>query len=97
MAISGGYVFGIPSGGLRIKALSCAATHTQQGAIAAARERQSVLDKANGSAAQIMGLPGTLGNAARPEQNLRYGPVAVALGATIKRPERERQPLTSLN
>jgi hypothetical protein len=54
------------------------------------------LDQANGSIAEIMGLPSPFGNAGFPKQDFCYCAIAVAFDVTVKRPYCECKPLASL-
>ena len=81
--IEGG-VFGTPT-------LFLARRWPQQRAIAAAHQRQAILDQADGLTAQVMRLPGALGNALRAEENLGDFAISRAGQAAVERTERHRQ------
>lgn len=68
----------------------------QQGEIVAAHQRHPGLHEANGSIAQIVGLPPKFGNAGFPKQVFCYRAIAVAFDSSIERPHCEDEPLTPL-
>ena len=69
---------------------SLAPANAQQCAIAAADQHGRILNQADGTAAQIVGLPGALGDEVATEQSLRNAAIVIACRMTIKRPKRER-------
>jgi hypothetical protein len=72
------------------------ALFAQQGEIVAAHQRHPGLHQANGSIAQIVGLPSELGNAGFSKQVFCYRAVAVAFDSPIERPHCEDESLTAL-
>ena len=69
----------------------------QQFAVAAAHQRQTTSHKANGPVAQVVGLPGSFGNAFGSEQTLGDRPITCALISGVERAKRQRQPLSALS
>ena len=69
----------------------------QQFAVAAAHQRQTTSHKANGPVTQVVGLPGSFGNAFGSEQTLGDRPISSALVSSVERAERQRQPLSALS
>ena len=65
------------------------ALSAQQGEIVAAHQRHPGLHQANGSIAQIVGLPAKLGNAGFSKQIFCYRAIAVAFDSPIERAHRE--------
>ena len=86
----GGRVFGTPG-----KQLFLWRSWTQQCAIAAAHQRETVLNQANGPVAQIVRRPIALGNALGPEQDFCNFAIGTTVHARVERTQGERQPPAS--
>ena len=78
------------------RSLFLATRQMQQLAIAAVHQRQPRFDKANCPIAQVMGLPGSFGNAFRPEQTLGDRPIGGAVDSGVKRAQRQHESLSPL-
>jgi hypothetical protein len=76
------------------RSLFLATRQAQQLAIAAVHQRHPRFDKANCPIAQVMGLPGSFGNAFRPEQTLSDPPIGGAVDSGVKRAQRQRESLS---
>ena len=94
--MSDGPVFGTPANQRPDRKSLLTSANAQQCAIAAADQHGRILNQADGTAAQIVGLPGALGDEVVTEQSLRDAAIATACRMAIKRPKRKRQPLTPL-
>lgn len=77
-------------------ALFLSTRQPQQFAVAAVHQRQAASHKANGPVTQVVGLPGSFGNAFGSEQTLGDRPISSALVSSVERAERQRQPLSAL-
>ena len=77
-------------------ALFLSTRQPQQFAVAAVHQRQAASHKANGPVTQVVGLPGSFGNAFGSEQTLGDHPIRRALHSGVERPKRQREPLAAL-
>lgn len=68
----------------------------QQLAIAATHQRNAALDQANGAIAEIVGFPGTLGDALLTEQHFGDRTIGTAVHAPIERTNRQNQAFAAL-
>ena len=87
----GGRVFGTPG-----KQLFLWRSWTQQCAIAAAHQRETVLNQANGPVAQIVGSPIVLGDTPGAEQDFCNFAVGAAVHPRIERAQGECEPPATL-
>ena len=87
------WICGTPT---QISKLFPATPLAQQRAIPSAHQGKSALHKADGTVAQVMGLPGPFGDACGAKQALCNRAIAVAFDAAIERAQRERQSLSPL-
>ena len=69
---------------------------TQQLAITATHQRNAALDQANGAVAEVVGFPGTLGDALLAEQYFGDPTIGTAVHAPIERTNRQNQTFTAL-
>lgn len=69
---------------------------TQQSAVTAAHQGNTVSDQADGAVAQIVALPGPFGDTPGSKQALSDFAIRVAFDPGVERTQRQRQPLSPL-
>jgi hypothetical protein len=78
------------------EALPVFAPVAQQCTVAATHQIQPALHQADGTTAQIVSLPASVGNPVLPEQALCDLAIAISLGPSIQRAYCEYEPLPTL-